>query len=173
MGHRVAVIGKNRKMVSSVGSRFKNGHGYRRLSMNAYLNRMVRQLYGIQEAKQMGFELKQQLYDAWYKIDPEIWIQRIKRIVEACEPTTNIIVPDVRYMNELQILKELDFTLVRVTSVPSTALSIVGLGMNTNPGAILYYEHFSPQSIQCKYSVHVDSYGDAVKATQSIINNLD
>ena len=49
---------------------------------------------------------------------PDIWVNRLRRSVEAIiapDPAANIIVVDMRFRNELALMKELGFTTVRIT----------------------------------------------------------
>lgn len=47
--------------------------------------------------------------------DPEVWVNIVRRKILAESPTTPIFISDVRFPNEINMLKSLGFTLVNVT----------------------------------------------------------
>jgi len=48
------------------------------------------------------------------QIDPEIWVNLLRKQIEELPKTTSIIIDDIRYINEVIALKNLDFKVVLV-----------------------------------------------------------
>lgn len=153
---RIAFVGKNKDARMFCARYLKTNHGFDLVTLQDGAIAVIRRLYFGQRPHKLRWEEKLRIYDALYKVDPNIFIgyleSRLKKM------TQDIAVPDARYVNELQRLKELGFIFIRVNTPPTKLHYIKSLSMDTNPGAMLYYEWFSPEA---------DNY---IKATYSIMH---
>lgn len=84
------------------------------MNMDEALQRFLRTSYWFKHKQNMDFQTKLAFYDAVYRVDPELFVKYVAGRIK----TTNVdtVIPDVRYLNEMEALKEMGFIICRVTT---------------------------------------------------------
>lgn len=87
---------------------------FKRMDMDEALKRFLKTCYWYEDYKKLAWKKKIEFYDTIYKTDPEIFIKYTAGKVKLTRKDTVIF--DVRYVNELNALKEMGFIICRVTT---------------------------------------------------------
>lgn len=82
--------------------------------MDDALIRFMRTTYDLKKYQKLTFRTRLEFYDAVYGVDPEFFIEHVKSRLK--KTTADIVIPDVRYINEMEALQELGFIITRVTT---------------------------------------------------------
>ena len=104
----------NRTAQISCAEYLKRNYDYKRMEMDDALKHFIKTCYYFDKWQNIKFDEKLRLYDAIYKTDPKIFITHAKRRAE--KSRTPVVISDVRYIDELNELRKMDFIVVRVTT---------------------------------------------------------
>lgn len=153
---RVAIVGRSRTANTTVARLFQRPHGFKYLSLDDGVKRTMEHIYGMGKYQKIRWERRTEIYNALYKIDPDIWVgflaQRLTRT------TGDVVCPDARYINELDRLKALGFTIVRVTSNVSVASLTHTYGTSATGSLALndWFDSNFSDKFGVDYSIHFD-----------------
>lgn len=113
---RIALSGLKRSGKDTVGSYLIQNYSCKRFAFADEVKRLARELFPeefVQNDKPV--DLLQWLGNTMRQRNPDVWINRLATIIQLTkDPVPNIVVTDVRYPNEVQALKKLGFTIVKV-----------------------------------------------------------
>jgi hypothetical protein len=171
---KLALVGKARVGRSAVAAYLKNAHGFKNMGLQDGTRRILRTLYGWQTYHRVSWQQYTQVYDALYKIDSNIWITFL---VDRLKRTTmeDIVVDDVRYINELEILKNLGFKIVRVTAPEIRVRHLTANLFDAAPGSLLVQEWYNKdftEQVGVDYSIHNGTKEQMRRAIDSLVINL-
>ncbi len=159
MGIRIAFVGKPASGQVSAADYLKKNHGFKRVRFINAVTRICRILYFPHKYQRIDWEKRRSIYDALYKIDPNVFINWIK--FKMSNTTWDVVIDDAKYINEVQGLKELGFIIVRInTNTKQRAMSIGRyLGKDIIPGTVTITEYFNKDAsevLQVDYSIYHD-----------------
>lgn len=103
----VGISGKFRTGKDTVGTHLVNKYGFKQVSFAKKLKEVCADLFDM-EGKNRA--LLQQVGEKMRLVDPEVWVKYTFRNVN---PTDNVVVTDVRYVNEYTFLKNINGILIR------------------------------------------------------------
>ena len=113
---RIALSGLKRSGKDTIGSYLIQNYGCKRFAFADEVKRLARELFPeefVQNDKPV--DLLQWLGNTMRQRNPDVWINKLSTMIQLInEPVSNIVVTDVRYPNEVQALKNLGFTIVKV-----------------------------------------------------------
>ena len=113
---RIALSGLKRSGKDTIGSYLIQNYGCKRFAFADEVKRLARELFPeefVQNDKPV--DLLQWLGNTMRQRNPDVWINRLStKILLTKDPVPNLVVTDVRYPNEVQALKNLGFTIVKV-----------------------------------------------------------
>lgn len=89
------------------------------LSFASRLKELATELFDYDEKKSKNRELLQEFGAAIRKIDTNAWIKSLNNRIKALDPKTNVIIDDLRMVNEFHFCKTMGFKLVRLEIDPS------------------------------------------------------
>lgn len=160
---------------SAVSDYLEQNHGFKSVGLQDGVKRLMRTLHGYHTYHRIPWETYIRYYDALYKLDSNIWIGYFVSRLNRSHDTTNMVVDDVRYLNELEILKNLGFKIVRITAPDIRVQHLQKNLMDAAPGNLLlnewYNKDFTSQ-VGVDYSIHNDSREGMRKAVDSLIVTL-
>lgn len=84
------------------------------MDLDEPLQRFLRLMYNYGQREQLTRGFTKDIYDVMYKFDNNLFIDFFKQKFAVTE--ADVVVSDVRYLNELEELQKMGFTIVRVTS---------------------------------------------------------
>ena len=123
-GLRIAFSGKMQVGKTSSAEYLVRKYGFIKLSFAGKLKEIARDLFPEQfECGQKPRKLLQDLCMKMRKIDQDVWVNYVLRIVRSLPKESNIVIDDLRFMNEYKALKNEGFFIVRILrDVPPSPL---------------------------------------------------
>jgi hypothetical protein len=173
MAIRIAFVGKNKSGRTWAADYLRSQHNFKKLSLNEGVDRMVRIFYYYGDHKRVPWERRLLMYDALYKVDPNIWIGYLERRLRTT--TRDVIVDDPRYINEISALKDLGFTVIRLTAPETRRRRYLKGIKNAEPGTLAVHELFNRNFLETAhidYSIYNETKEGTRKALDDIIEQL-
>lgn len=173
MAIRIVLVGKSKAGRTWAADYVRVHHHFRKMSLGEGVTRIHRILYYYGTFKRVPWEQKLEVYDALYKIDPTIWIGYLERKLSTT--TSNVIVDDPRYLNEVSALKALGFTVIRITAPETRRRRFVKNVKAAAPGLLVLHEMFSHDFLETAgvdYSIYNETKDGTRKALDEIISSL-
>ena len=112
---RIALSGLKRAGKDTVGSYLIQNYECKRFAFADEVKRLARELFPeefVQNDKPV--DLLQWLGNTMRQRNPDVWINKLTNRITQTPTGSNLVVTDVRYPNEVQALKKLGFTIVKV-----------------------------------------------------------
>ena len=113
---RIALSGLKRSGKDTIGSYLIQRYNCKRFAFADEVKRLARELFPeefVQNDKPV--DLLQWLGNTMRQRNPDVWINKLSTMIQLTkDPVPNLVVTDVRYPNEVQALKKLGFTIVKV-----------------------------------------------------------
>ena len=113
---RIALSGLKRSGKDTIGSYLIQNYSCKRFAFADEVKRLARELFPeefVQNDKPVN--LLQWLGNTMRQRNPDVWINKLSTMIQLTkDPVPNLVVTDVRYPNEVQALKNLGFTIVKV-----------------------------------------------------------
>ena len=113
---RIALSGLKRSGKDTIGSYLIQNYSCKRFAFADEVKRLARELFPeefVQNDKPV--DLLQWLGNTMRQRNPDVWINKLSTMIQLTkDPVPNLVVTDVRYPNEVQALKNLGFTIVKV-----------------------------------------------------------
>jgi hypothetical protein len=168
---RIAFVGKSRSGKSFAANYLMKSHGFKRVAFSDGIRRVCTIIYYYDKHKRLRWETRLRMYDALYKIDPSIWVGYVERRLRTTD--RDVVVEDARYINEVQELKKLGFTIVRVARPETLRKRHLGksLGDHAAGGTVLLHEWFNTDptdSLGVDYSI----YNETERGTYAMLDNI-
>jgi hypothetical protein len=137
---RIAFVGKRATAKTFCAHYLYKKQGFKRMQLDDGVTRLVRNMYTYRLHKRVKWEKRVEIYDTLYKLDPNIHIDYL--LSKLSITTRDVVVPDVRYINEAEKLVEAGFILIRVNT-PATSNLGLGHGLKTAAsGTVKLQEYF-------------------------------
>lgn len=170
-GLNIAFIGLNYQAQVSCTEYIRHKFNFKRIDMDDGIKYFLRQMYDLNGWKNIGIKQRREFYDAIYKVDPNIFISHIKSRVRKSE--RDIVVSDVRYLNELQALQEMDFKIVRVTTpvLPKVGVYVKNAAPGTTALSSLYDKSFAIKH-NVEYSINFNKFGDLPRIIPPLLESM-
>lgn len=166
---KLALIGKKAAGKTFVAFYLSRQHGFKKVRMDDGVAKSMRILYPLKKNERPTWERRMDIYDALYKIDPSIHINYMLRRLE--RTTNDVVIEDVRYVPELQILKEQGFIIVRIAAPETRRRKISSSVRNAAAGTLVLQEYFN-QDKTIGYSADFSIYNDTREGTRRSLDNL-
>lgn len=163
----IALIGKKQAGKTFAAFYLHTAYGYKKLRMDDGVTKAMRYFYMYRKNERPSWLKRIELYDALYKVDPNI---HINYMMHRLSTTTNeVVIDDVRYISELQVLKQHGFTILRIASPDRKKIRIVGQ-KSAAPGTLQLQEYFRTETIG--YSADFSIFNDTRDGTRRSLDNL-
>lgn len=170
---RLALVGSDEAARKTVSRRMSNAHNFSFLSAQGVLRKFLVVLYNYNSKQTIPWERRFRIYDALYAIDHEIWVRYLARRLENIQ--RDVVVPDCRFLDEIQYLRKLDFQVVRIVSKRKRKFPPSSQTMTKVPGKIALSEYYSrgfDELLGVKYSINQDDTAGLRKATDELVEKL-
>ncbi len=166
---RIAIVGKKAAGKSFVANYLVKKKSFKRMRVDDGVVKFVRYMYGYRKHSRVVWETRINLYDAVYKVDPEVQIDYLLRRLAVT--TDDVVVDDVRYLNELVKLRESGFVVVRVTAPENRRIRLAGL-TNASAGTVKLNEYFGRnfEAYPVEYSVINEDREKTRRAIDKIVD---
>lgn len=166
---RIALVGTKQAPRTTVARQLERAHQFKVVGMLDAVERVYRLFYYGERWGRVPWEKSIKIYDALYTIDPEIWIQYMEKRLQTT--TRDVVIPDVRYVAELDRLRDLGFLVVRVkqieenpTARPARAL------MDAGKGTVIINEYYG--RIPVDLAITYESFQNMKIVVEHMMENL-
>ncbi len=172
---KIALVGKKKSGRFFIAQHLKLKHHYKNWKLLDGVERILRTLYGYHSWERIPWEKQIEVYDFFYKRDPNVWIEFLKTRLEKTDK--NIVINDARYINEVQELKKLGFVIIRVTAPEDRRKANIAkmLGPTADKGTVVLHEYYNTDptvGYQVDYSIHNENPASTKEAIDIIVKNL-
>jgi hypothetical protein len=113
---KIAILGRAGSGKDTVANYLVSEHGFEKHAFSEGLYKICREYYGM-TVKDRG--LLQEVGEAMRSIDPDVFVKYLGR---SLKNSKNIVISDVRFVNEYKTLKDLGFKFYRVKADLNTRL---------------------------------------------------
>jgi len=138
---KIALIGKKATGKTFVAFYLQKQHKFKRIRMDDGITKFLRDMYAYSNYQRPTWEMRVDIYDALYKIDPTMHLKYLYRKMERI--SKDIVIEDVRYISELQDLHEHGFTIIRIAAPEMRRRRHIGKSLrDAATGTLLLSEHF-------------------------------
>ena len=168
-GLNIAFVGMNYKAQTACAEYLYHTYWFKRLDMDDGLKDFLRHSLG--PHKKIPIVRSRVFYDSIYKVDPEIFISHIKYRIERSD--NDIVISDIRYLNELRALQEMDFKIVRVTVdlLPKIGVYVKSAAAGTVALASMYDKTFAFKN-NVEYSIHYTKRADLSNIMDPLLERM-
>lgn len=171
---KIALIGRTKAGATTIGYHLLLEHGFKRKYLMDGVSKMVHYMYKYQKHQRLvSWEQKLKFYDAMYNIDNNIHIDYLLRRIGREDSTADVVVEDVRYINEAEALKNAGFIIVRVTPSQLKIPKIVNFDA-AGKGLVNVHEWFAKEASKfpSDYSLLYSNNTEIKKSIDHIVNRL-
>lgn len=170
---KIALVGKSAAGKSFVATELRNNYNFTKMSLQDPTKKIVRQLWLYPSQKRVTWETRWRVYDFFYKMDSNIWVRYLlNRLKKA---NLDIVVDDVRYINELDMLRASGFTIVRILAPDKVRLKRIPLQSSAAPGSLILHEWFNrdfTEIIRADYTITNISREDTKTSIKQLVEKL-
>lgn len=171
---KIALVGKKAAGKTFVAFYLKRRYKFKSIRISDGASKLMRFFYMYGKHKRPSWERRIDIYDALYKIDPDIHINYLLRKLETT--TSHVVVDDVRYVNELVKLREAGFTIIRVNAPENRRRKIGATLRKAASGTLVLEEYFREDKTapySADYSLFNETRDGTREAMDKIIKELD
>ena len=155
-GIRIVLIGGKASSRTYAAQILKRYFKFKHMRISQGVDKIIRTFYMYGTLKQkIRWEKRIHIYDALYKIDNDIHINYLVRLLDTT--TRDVVIDDVRYINELLELQKHDFVIVRV-EVPQKGYRHVGRTVLDAAGGTLAVSETFGRAGQLPYKADYSIY---------------
>ena len=159
---RIALSGLKRAGKDTVGSYLIQNYECKRFAFADEIKRLARELFPeefVQNDKPV--DLLQWLGNTMRQRNPDVWINKLSIMIQLTkDPVPNLVVTDVRHPNEVQALKKLGFTIVKVqVPVEVSVERCKATEINFTEELLLHESEQMAQSNEQYYDYIIDNTG--------------
>lgn len=138
---RIVLVGTKQAPKTSVARYLEDAYDYKIVGTMDVIEKFYRTIYFDGKWQRVPWEKTTKIYDAIYAIDPDMLIQYMEKKLKMT--TRDVVIPDVRYVAELNRLRDLGFTVVRVTQIERDHKPHPGKALlNGGEGTVVIHEYY-------------------------------
>ena len=137
---RIALVGKKMSGKTFAAHYLFKHHNFKTMKLQDGVAKVIKWFYKYRSHQRISWEKKLVFYDALYQLDNDIHVDYLLRRL-AHESTRDVIVDDVRYINEVEKLKKAGFLIVRVSMPDNKRNRLVGI-KSAAPGSVKLNEYY-------------------------------
>jgi len=173
MAVRIVLVGRRFAGKTWAADYLRYHHGFKKEALNDGLLKTLRNLYYYGSHKRIAWETRLRYYDAFYKVDPNVWVGYLERRLRTT--TRDVVVDDPRYLNEVAVLKTLGFRVVRIVAPEARRRRRLSAYKWASEGLLgvhdLYNRDFD-ESAGVDYSVYNEDKESTRKSLDKIVESL-
>lgn len=169
MAIRIAFVGRHQSGKTYAAHYLYKNHNFKTVKLQDGVSKLVRFFYKYRPHERINWEKRLAFYDALYTLDKDIHVDYLLRRLETS--TRDIVVDDVRYINEVEKLKAAGFIIIRITMPVTTKIKLKGV-QTAAPGTIKLNEYFNRTSdaYSTDYSIINENRESLYRLLDSIIS---
>lgn len=166
---KIALISGTLQPLSSISRFLRVNRGFKHMRLDDALTTYLRTVYGRSFYRHMNYVKRIAFYDELYKLDNNIHINHL--LGRFSTTARDIVISDIRYVNELLALQNIGFTIVRLTTTRTKfrGISIKGLGHSTAGTIALQEAYGKLEPYSVPYSIMYEDRTRAFELVDRII----
>lgn len=166
---KLALVGKKMSGKTFVAFYLQKKHGFKKMRMDDGVSKAMRFFYLYGKHERPKWEKKYDIYDALYKVDPTIHINYMLR--KLATTTNDVVIEDLRYVSELQVLREHGFKIVRIVAPEDRRRKVGSTVRNAAAGTLVLQEYFN-QDKTIGYNADFSIYNDTRDGTRRSLDKV-
>jgi len=143
---RIGLVGKAGVGKTTIANILVEKYGFVRLSFAAKLKEVAAEILGRPVDKSKDRLFLQSLGELGRMFDTSMWIRHVWRELHKLPKDANVVIDDVRYLNEAEFLRDHGFVLVR----------LYGRGYSLDPELATHASEIEQDQIKVDYEVNVN-----------------
>jgi hypothetical protein len=165
---RIAFVGRHQSGKTYAAHYLYKHHNFKTVKIQDGIAKVIKWFYKYRPHERINWEKRLAFYDALYALDNDIHIDYLLR--RLATSTTDIVVDDVRYINEVKKLREAGFIIIRVSMPVTTKIKLKGI-QSAAPGTVKLNEYFNRtfDAYATDYSIINENRESLYKLLDSII----
>lgn len=170
---KIALVGKKAAGKTFVAFYLSQRYKFKKKRMDDGVSKAMHFFYLYNKNERTRWEIKYDIYDALYKIDPTIHINYMLRKLD--RTTSDVVIEDVRYVSELQVLKEQGFIIIRIVAPEDRRRKISTTVRNAAAGTLVLQEYFNQDKTigyTTDYSIMNDTRDGTRRSLDKLIDKL-
>lgn len=167
---KLLLIAKYAKDSTEAAAYLKRTHSFTRKPMLAGVKKLMTPIYYLRTEK-LTYYHRLNIYNALYALDNEIWVNYLNLRLRTV--THDVVVEDPQYINEVNLLKEQGFIVVRIDS-PKQGLADNAIPRSALPGTVMLAEMYgkSKDHYKVDYAVFKESRESLFKGLDEVVDRL-
>lgn len=173
MSIKIVLVGTDSREKIRVARTLQSWNNFTRFAMLDGVKRVYGILYKRGTFIKVSSSVKYDYYDAFYEVNKNAWLSYLYQREEKTDK--NIVVPDARYVYEVQELQKRGYYVVRLMPDPEAKRRRPRILSDNKAGTVYLYEHF-PSGVGYKAQYQITTYKDIEKLKDSLnimVNSLE
>lgn len=169
---KLGLVGKGQSGKSFVATVLRNEHKFDKMSLQDPAKSIARRLWVYGKGQRVNWERRYKIYDAMYKLDSDVWVRYLLNRVP--KTPRDIVVDDIRYINELEMLRASGFIIVRIVRPEALRKGHIKI-MDAAPGTLILHEWFNKDFtdlIRADYTITNDTRDATIKSIDVLVDKL-
>jgi hypothetical protein len=169
---RIAFVGTDQSEKIECAVYLHHTYHFRKIRLHDAVDDFVRKIYYFGRWRKINWAQRNQIYDALYKLDNNIWVGYVEGKLNLTK--LDVVIDDARYSSEVNRLRDLGFIIVRVTK-PSKVVDFgKSLGAKLQKqdiadGSVLIQETYGKKEV---YKVDYSLYNDSKAAREEGLDRI-
>lgn len=166
---RIAFVGKKMAGKTYAAHYLYKNHNFKTVKLQDGVAKVIKWFYKYRSHKRIPWETRLAFYDALYELDHDIHVDYLLRRLSQ-DSTRDIVVDDVRYINEVEKLKEAGFLIIRISMPDGKRTRLVGM-KTASPGTVKLNEYYNRtfDAYSTDYSIINENRNALYKLLDSIV----
>jgi hypothetical protein len=166
---KIAFVGKHQSGKTYAAHYLYKKHGFKTVKLQDGVSKVLKWFYKYRPHERINWEKRLAFYDALYMLDNDIHVDYLLRRLETS--TTDIVVDDVRYINEVQKLREAGFLIIRISMSTNNKVKLKGI-QTAAMGTVKLNEYFNRKfdAYSTDYSIINENKDSLYRLLDSIIS---
>jgi hypothetical protein len=141
---RIAFVGRHQSGKTYAAHYLYKHHNFKTVKLQDGTAKVIKWFYKYRPHERVSWERRLAFYDALYELDNDIHVDYLLRRL-AQNSTRDVVVDDVRYINEVNKLKDAGFLIIRISMPVTTKIKLKGIS-TAAPGSVKLNEYFNRTS---------------------------
>lgn len=166
---RIALVGKKAAGKTYAAHYLYKNHNFRTMKLQDGVSKVIKWFYKYRSHERISWEKRLVFYDALYELDNDIHVDYLLRKISQLS-TRDIVVDDVRYINEVNKLKSAGFTIVRISMPDNKRVRMAGI-KSALPGSVKLNEYYGGKNFD-SYPVDYSIINETQKGLFTLLDSL-
>lgn len=169
MAVRIVFVGKSKAGKTWAADYIRREYNFKKIAFNDGLLEILRKLYYYESHQRIKWETRLRYYDAFYKVDPNVWAGYLERRLRTT--TRDVVVDDPRYLNEVAVLKGLGFVVIRLVAPEARRSRRLKAFKSAADGLVAVHDLYN-RDFDSTVGVDFSIYNDTKESTRLALDGI-